>query len=260
MNAIVHLKHKHMKNILCTSLLLLATVTAGMAQNAREIVKKSDDKRMGETSSITVMSMLIKRPTYERNLAFKSWSKGTEYAMTLVTDPVQEKGQTFLKRKKEMWNWNPRISRMIKLPPSMMSQGWMGSDFTNDDLLQESSIVRDYSHKILGEETIEGHPAYKIELIPTEEAAVVWGKLILWITKDEYIQMKSEYYDEDAYLVKTELAHDIQEMDGRMLPKRFEIIPADKPQQRTIVTIEKVTFNAPIEDAFFSQQNMKRLR
>lgn len=230
------------------------------AQTAKEIVKKADDKRKGETSSITVMSMLIKRPTYERNVAFKSWTKGLEYSITLVTDPVQEKGQTFLKRKKEMWNWNPRISRMIKLPPSMMSQGWMGSDFTNDDLLQESSIVRDYAHSLKGEENLEDHVCYKIELIPTEEAAVVWGKLILWISKDEYIQIKAEYYDEDDYLVKTELAHDIQEMGGRMLPKQFEIIPADKPKQRTIVTIESIQFNVPIEDSFFSQQSMKKLR
>lgn len=230
------------------------------AQDAKEIIKKADDKRLGEISSITVMSMLIKRPTYERNVAFKSWSKGLEYSMTLVTDPVQEKGQTFLKRKKEMWNWNPRISRMIKLPPSMMSQGWMGSDFTNDDLLQESSIVRDYVHTLRGNENLEGHDCYKIELIPTEEAAVVWGKLILWISQDEYNQMKAEYYDEDDYLVKTEIAHDIQEMGGRMLPKRFEIIPADKPQQRTIVTIESIEFNVLIEDSFFSQQSMKKIR
>ncbi len=246
-------------------LLFLFTLSALLpnlkAQDAREIVKKADEQRLGETSSITVMSMVIKRPTYERNLAFKSWSKGTQYAMTLVTDPVQEKGQTFLKREKEMWNWNPRISRMIKLPPSMMSQGWMGSDFTNDDLLRESSIVKDYTHTLIATEEIEGNACYKIQLTPLEDAAVVWGKLIMWITSDgNYIQLKVEYYDEDGYLIKTELGHNITEMDGRMLPKQFEIIPAAKPQQRTVVTIESVKFNEPINDAFFSQQNMKRLR
>ncbi len=143
----------------------------------------------------------------------------------------------------------------------MMSQGWMGSDFTNDDLLRESSIVRDYTHKLIGNEEIEGHDCYKIELIPDEEAVVVWGKLIMWITSDgEYVQMKVEYYDEDEFLMKTELAHDITTMGGRILPKRFEIIPADKPQQRTIVTVESIEFNAPIEESFFSQQNMKRVR
>ncbi|SMO80980.1 Outer membrane lipoprotein-sorting protein [Saccharicrinis carchari] len=235
-------------------------VTAAVAQDAKEIVRKADEKMQGEESSIAVMTMTIKRPTYQRNLAFKNWTKGSSYAMTLVTAPAREKGQTFLKRDREMWNWNPRISRMIKLPPSMMSQGWMGSDFTNDDALKKSSIVEDYVHTLLGEEKVDRQYCYLIRLIPTEEAAVVWGKVMMWITKDEYLQMKVEYYDEDGYLAKTELAHNISTIGGRVLPSQFEIIPADKPDQRTIVNIESIEFNVPIDDSFFSQQQMKRIR
>jgi len=246
-------------SIISISALFAFTVSTS-AQDAKAIVKKADDKMQGETSSVAVMSMIIKRPTYERNLAFKAWTKGTKYSMTLVTEPVQEKGQTFLKRDREMWNWNPRISRMIKLPPSMMSQGWMGSDFTNDDALKKSSIVDDYKHTMIGEETIDDQVCHHIELIPTEEAAVVWGKVIMWISKDEFIQMKIEYYDEDEFLVKTELAHNITTMGGRVIPSQMEIIPADKPNQRTIVNIESIEFNVPIEDSFFSQQSMKRIR
>nr|WP_319399757.1 outer membrane lipoprotein-sorting protein [uncultured Carboxylicivirga sp.] len=249
---------KPLKTLLLTFIL---SVSASLqAQNAKEIVKKADDKMEGEESSISVMSMTIKRPTYERNLAFKNWTKGNKNALTLVTAPAQEKGQTFLKRDREMWNWNPRISRMIKLPPSMMSQGWMGSDYTNDDALKKSSIVDDYNHTLLGEEEIDDQLCYHIQLVPTEEAAVVWGKVIMWITKDEYLQMKVEYYDEDEFLVKTELAHNITTIGGRILPSQFEIIPADKPNQRTIINIESIEFNVPINDNFFSQQNMKRIR
>ncbi len=247
-----------MKTLLIS--LFFAISLSSSAQDAKAIVKKADDKMQGETSSISVMSMIIKRPTYERNLAFKTWTKGTKYSMTLVTDPVQEKGQTFLKREREMWNWNPRISRMIKLPPSMMSQGWMGSDFTNDDALKKSSIVEDYNHTLLGSASIDDIDCHHIQLIPTEEAAVVWGKVMMWISKDEYIQMKVEYYDEDEFLVKTELAHNITTMGGRVIPSQFEIIPADKPNQRTIVNIESIEFNTPIDDKFFSQQSMKRIR
>lgn len=249
----------HIKfNLLTLGFLSVASLIN--AQDAKSIVKKADDKMQGETSSISVMTMTIKRPTYERNISFKNWTKGTDYAMTLVTSPAQEKGQTFLKRKMEMWNWNPRISRMIKLPPSMMSQGWMGSDYTNDDALKQSSIVKDYNHTLLGEEEVDGQQCYHIQLIPTEEAAVVWGKVLMWITKDEYIQMKIEYYDEDDYLVKTELSHNITTIGSRILPSQFEIIPAEKPNQRTIVNVESIEFNPPIEDSFFSQQNMKRIR
>jgi outer membrane lipoprotein-sorting protein len=159
-----------------------------------------------------------------------------------------------------MWSWNPTINRLIKLPPSMMSQGWMGSDFSNDDLLKESSIVVDYTHKIIGDTTIEGRDCYKIELIPLENAAVVWGKIIMNISKKEYLEMKNTYYDEDGYLVKTETAFEIKVMDGRLIPSKFELVPADKPGNKTIIKMDEIQFNKPIPDAFFSQQNMKRVR
>jgi len=159
-----------------------------------------------------------------------------------------------------MWNWMPSIGRMVKLPPSMMADGWMGSDYTNDDILKESSIVVDFDHKISGSETIDGLDCWKIELLPHEEAAVVWGKIIKWISKNEYIQMKSEYFDEDEYLVKTEFASDVKIMDGRKIPGRIEIVPADKKNQKTIVIINTMKFNIPIDDSFFSQQNMKKAR
>jgi len=206
------------------------------------------------------MTMTIVRPTWERTVQFKIWTLEDDYSMTLITSPAKEKGQAFLKRETEMWNWLPSISRMIKLPPSMMAEGWMGSDYTNDDILKESSMVVDFNHKIIGNEKINGWDCWKIEMLPKEESAVVWGKIIRWISKDEYLMMKSEYFDEDEYLVKTELGLDVKSMDGRKIPSRIEIIPADKENQKTIVEINEIKFNVNIQDSFFSQQNMKRLR
>jgi len=230
------------------------------AQNAKEIVRKADEKFNGEKSSISKMEMTIVRPSWERKVAFKTWIQGHDYALTLITAPARENGQTFLKRKNEMWNWMPSINRLIKLPPSMMSEGWMGSDYTNDDILKESSIVEDYDHKITGEETINGHDCYKIELMPHEEAAVVWGKIEKWISKQTYLQMKTLYYDEEGYLIKTDLASAVKTMDDRELPTRIEIIPADEENKKTIVVLKEVKFNEPIPEGFFSQQNMKRIR
>ena len=113
----------------------------------REIIRKADEKFNGEKTSTSHMSMTIVRPTWERTIEFKNWTSGRDFALTLITAPAREKGQSFLKRENEMWNWNPTISRLIKLPPSMMSQGWMGSDYTNDDILKESSVVNDYHHR-----------------------------------------------------------------------------------------------------------------
>jgi outer membrane lipoprotein-sorting protein len=246
------------KTLLSVLLLLLNTLTA-FTQNATEIVKKADDLMQGVTSQ-SEMEMSIIRPTWQRSVTFKSWGKGRDLSMTLIISPAKEAGQSFLKLKNDMWNWNPTINRMIKLPPSMMAQGWMGSDYTNDDILKESSIVIDYNHKIIGSELISAYDCYKIELIPKEGAAVVWGKIILWISKTEYYELKAEYYDEDGNIVKTHKLSDVKFIYDRKIPTRFEIIPAGKPNHKTEVRILMSKFNIPIQDSFFSQQQMKSLK
>jgi len=246
-----------------TLLLIIPGLLSGLtvqSQDARDIIKRADEKMQGEQTSRSTMTMTIVRPTWQREISFKNWTKGRDYSLALVTAPAKEKGQSFLKRENEMWNWNPTINRLIKLPPSMMSQGWMGSDFSNDDLLKESSIVVDYTHSIIGGDEVDGQECHKIELIPLEDAAVVWGRIIKWISKDEFLQMKSMYYDEDDYLIKTELAYEIKTMDGRLIPSRFELIPEEEDGHKTIVVMDMIEFNKPIPDAFFSQQNMKKVR
>ena len=236
-----------------TSLLFAQELTAV------EIIKKADEKNRGKTSQ-GEMTMTIIRPKWERSISMKTWSKGDKYFVIYITAPAKEKGQVFLKVDREMWNWVPSISRMIKIPPSMMMQSWMGSDFTNDDLVKQSSIVVDYDHTLLAEENIRRMDCYKIELIPHEEAAVVWGKIISWITKDGFNLWRSEYYDEDGYLVNTETSSNIQQMGDRKIPTHVEMIPADDPEKKTIMDFKNLIFNQPIDDNFFSKQNMKRVK
>ncbi|NOY78615.1 MAG: outer membrane lipoprotein-sorting protein, partial [Calditrichaeota bacterium] len=163
-------------------------------------------------------------------------------------------------RKNEIWNWIPTIQRVIKIPPSMMLQPWMGSDFTNDDLVRESSIVNDYTQSILGEEKVDGRLCYKIKLTPKPEAGVVWGKVILWISKAGYLELKAEFFDEDGKLVKTMLASRVRKMGGRTIPTHLEMIPQNKPGHKTILDYRKIKFNIKIRPSFFSVQNMKRVR
>jgi outer membrane lipoprotein-sorting protein len=231
-----------------------------LAQDAKEIVRKADTKFNGEKSSYSEMTMTIVRPKYQRSITFRNWAQSNGQALTLVTAPAKEKGQTFLKSGNNLWSWNPSIQRLIKLPPSMMSQGWMGSDFTNDDILKESSMVKDYSHKLTKTEVLDGLKCFRIEMIPLENAGVVWGKIILWITTDEYFEIKSEFYDEDGFLVKTHKASKIKTFDDRKLPSVLEIIPSDEPGNKTLVVITKMTFNTSFDADFFTQQNMKRIK
>ena len=232
---------------------------AAQTMSATEIVKKADEKFNGEKSGISTMVMTIVRPAWERTVEFKSWTMGRENSLTLITAPAKDEGQTFLKRGQEMWNWNPSINRLIKLPPSMMSQGWMGSDYTNDDILKESSLVNDYTHEIAGEEMIGERLCYKIRMVAKENASVVWGHQFRWIDKKDLLVLKAELYDEDGYLVRTELGSEIKLMGGRNIPTMLELIPADEKGNKTVVIITEMKFNVPIEESFFSQQNMKRV-
>lgn len=229
------------------------------AQDIKQIVRQADEKFRG-TSSIGELTMIIERPNWSRTVSMKNWTLGNNYSLIYITTPAKEKGQVFLKRKNEMWNWVPNIERMIKIPPSMMMQSWMGSDFTNDDLVKESSMTKDYTHKLLNEEQLDGYACYKIELIPFDDAPVVWGKVLMWISKKEYHWLKAEFYDEDGYLVNTEILTNIKKMDDREMPTRLEMIPADEEGHKTILIFEKIDFDVDIKEKFFSQQNMKRIR
>lgn len=228
------------------------------AQDAKEIVKRADDKMRGKTSQAE-MVITTTRPTWTREMSVKTWMKGTDFAMILIQSPVKDKGTVFLKRKKEVWNWLPNLERSIKLPPSMMSQSWMGTDFTNDDLVKESSIVEDYEHSLVGDTLLQGRTCYIVQMIPKPEAAVVWGKLIVCIDKKDYIELHSRFYDEDGSLINVMNASDIKEMDGRLIPTRLVMIPTEKKNQKTDILYKKILFNRPIEDTFFTLDKMRNL-
>jgi outer membrane lipoprotein-sorting protein len=250
-----------MRNVITLFILFCTSIVLSAQQlSAIDIIRKADEKFNGEKSSLMVMSMTIIRPSWQRRIEFKNWTLGRDYALTLITAPAKDAGQTFLKRGNEMWNWNPSINRVIKLPPSMMSQGWMGSDYTNDDIMKESSIVQDYTHEIIGDEVIGEMNCYKIKMIAKPEAKVVWGHQVWWVEKKELLVLKAELYDEDGSLVRTELGSEIKIMDGRTIPTRLELIQAEEKGNKTIVEIKDIKFNVTIEDSFFSQQNMKRIR
>ncbi|MFQ5641200.1 MAG: outer membrane lipoprotein-sorting protein [bacterium] len=248
------------KRIIINLILLFLLSVHGFAQeSALDIVKKSDELMRGITQ-VSTYTMTVIRPQWQRTMRFKFWSEGTEKAFILMLAPAKEKGLTFLKLKTEMWNYIPKINRDVKIPPSMMMQSWMGSDFTNDDLVKESSVVDDYTHTLLGKEQLLGGEVYVVELRPTPEAAVVWDKIIEWIRVDDYVPLKAEYYNERGELIRTMLFSEIKMMGGRTLPARFELIEEKKPGKKTVLIIEDVVFDKPIPKSVFTKQNLRRAR
>lgn len=240
--------------------LILLTMSSVVAQTSGEILKTSEEKRRGVESSTATMSMTIIRPSWTRTMSMKAWSKGEDFSLILITGPAKDKGTATLKRKKEVWNYLPRIERTVKLPPSMMSQSWMGSDLTNDDLVREISLITDYDHKIIGSETVEGRTCWKIELIPHDDVAIVWGKVIMVIDQKDYLQMRTEFYDEDDELVNVMKASEVKVMGGRPIASKLELIPQDEEGHKTVLEYQSINFDKKMPEAFFSIQNMKRVK
>lgn len=229
------------------------------AQDAKEIVQKADERAKGKTSQAN-MTIQIVRPNWSREMVMKTWTKGNDLALILVTSPAKDKGIVYLKRKKEVWNWVPAIERNIKLPPSMMSQSWMGTDFTNDDLVKEASIVEDYDQSIIKDTTIDGRACYMIKMFPKPQSSIVWGKVLLCIDKKDFIMMHAEYYDEDGRLVNTMHCSDIKMLGGKLLPAKMEMIPAEKKGNKTVLIYNSLEFDRTIDDHFFTTQNMPRVQ
>ncbi len=236
-----------------------ACAQSAPGESAVEIIRKSDELTRGDTQS-GIYRMVIVRPDWERTMVFEYWSEGTEKMFIRIKEPVKERGVSFLKVEREMWQYVPRINRVIKIPPSMMLQSWMGSDFKNDDLVKESSIVEDYEHTLIGREELEQGEAYKIELISRPEAPVVWDRMLYWVRVGDYVPLRVESYNERGERVRTILYTDIREMGGRIIPARFELIEDKKPGRKTILVLDDVTFDQPISRSVFTQTNLRRAR
>jgi outer membrane lipoprotein-sorting protein len=240
-------------------LVILTWAISVVAQDAKEIVRRADEKMRGNTLQAEMVIRTV-RPSWTREITLKAWTKGTQYSMILIESPQKDEGIAFLKRQKEVWNWMPVLERTIKLPPSMMSQSWMGTDFSNDDLVKESSVLEDYDHSIIGDTVIGDRSCYRIQMLPKPEAAVVWGKLIVCIDKKDYLELNTLFYDEDDELINIMNAFDVKVMDNRLIPTRFEMIPMDKKNHKTEMIYRQVLYNRPIDNSFFSIEKMKNLK
>ena len=228
--------------------------------SAEEIVQKVDELLRAETNYFK-MKMIIYNPDWSKPRQLEMFgyeSKKDEKAFIRITAPARDRGTGFLKIGYNLWMYIPRTERVIKIPPSMMHQSWMGSDFTNDDLVRESSIVKDYVHKIV---KIEDHPEkgkiYVLELTPKPGAAVVWGKILLWIWDQGFIPLKEQFFDEEGRLINELIFSEIKEMGGRKIPTRWEMRSMTKPGHRTVMIVEEAKFNIKISPVIFTEKNLK---
>ena len=250
----------YLKSLFFSVIFLSTSVVFGQVLTAKEIIKKSEDKIRGGNQAYTEMTIEIIRPKWSREMKLKSWALGADYSMILITGPARDKGSVFLKNQKQVWGYIPKFNRITKLPPAVMSQSWMGTDLTNDDLVRESNKVDDFKYFLKPDTMIDKLSCYQIELIPNEGTNVIWGKIILFIDKVDFITLRNESYDEDNQLVNVLKASVIKIMDGVKMATKIEIIPMEEKGKKTIMTIEKLDTHQSLDATFYSKQNMKRVK
>ena len=244
--------------LLNTSLLVLLSSPL-QAQTAREIIDRVDRLLRGESSRGRI-TMEITTEHWSRSLDMEVWSLGVEHSLVRVQSPAREAGTATLKAGQEVWNYLPRVDRTIKVPPSLMMGSWMGSHFTNDDLVKESRIVDDYDFEISFEGEREGVEVWEFQLTPRPEAPVVWGRIDEQVRKADLMPTWIRYYDEDGGLVRTMTFSDYRTMGDRLVPASMLVIPADKPEEHTVLTYHELDFGINLDESFFSLRNLRARR
>ena len=236
----------------------LASEGDAPAIDAAAIVEEAFHHYRG-LASYAEMTMTIHRPEWERSQTLKAWTRGDKDSVIVITDPPRDRGNGTLKRGNQMWTFNPRVNRVIKLPPSLMGQSWMGSDFTNHDLAKTDSILVDYTHELLNMTEDDGKKVYHIRLTPKPSAPVVWGHEELVIREDA-IMLEERFYDQDGALVKTLVATDITMFDGRLLPRILTMQQADDPERYTRMEYEHLEFRESMPDRTFTEAFLRNPR
>jgi outer membrane lipoprotein-sorting protein len=237
---------------------MMVAVRTVDARDATEIVRAAVENWRG-VSSYGEMSMTIHRPSWERTMAMRAWTEGDEKSLVRVTAPKKDAGNGTLMFENNMWTYSPKVNRVIKVPSSMMSQSWMGSDFSNKDVSRSDDIIDQYDHTLVGTEEHQGHKVFVIESVPHEEAAVVWGKEILRI-RDDDVLLSEEYYDQDGVLVKVLRTLEVGEMDGRTIAVRQRMSKVDADDEWTEFRIEAVDFDVEIPGNVFTRSNLRNPR
>jgi outer membrane lipoprotein-sorting protein len=209
-------------------------------------------------SSVAVMTMSIKTPSYERAVKMKIWSKGRDYALVRVLEGgPRETGMMTLKREKQLWNYLPQAGRVMKLPTGMMGDSWMGSDFTNDDLVKGSSIATDFTAKV--EKTVEheGRKAWFVTLMPKPDAKVVWGKVEMVLDRESCIPLEQRFYDEDGALARRMTYSGIKKVGWRAFPMKLTVIPAEQGRL-TSISYETIELDVDVPDDTFSLRRLQQ--
>ena len=237
---------------------LVSPLALSTSIEPRDLIQQAMDHWRG-TSSYSEMTMTIHRPDWDRSMSMRSWTKGEKTSLVRVTKPKKDTGNGTLIKDNNMWSYSPKINRIIKIPSSMMSQSWMGSDFSNKDISKSTDIIDQYEHTLLETRQQDNHTIYVIESVPHEDAAVVWGKEIV-IVRDDYILLEQQFWDQDGILVKTMKAREIKNLGGRSVASIVRMSKQETPDEWTEMSVEDIKFDVSVNDTMFTLSNLRNPR
>lgn len=237
---------------------LLFSTSAFATEDARNIIKQAIDHFRGETS-FSVAVMTIHRPDWERSMEMKGWTEGTDKSLMRITSPAKDAGNGTLLVGDDMWSYNPKINRVIKIPSSMAQQSWMGSDFSNNDVARADDLLDKYDHTLVAKETHDNKVAYVIESVPHEDAPVVWGKEVTRI-RDDNVVLEHAFYDQNGKLVKKLSTIDIKVISGRALATSQRMQKVDVQDEWTEFALKEIRFGVKIPAGFFTLGSLSNPR
>ncbi|RLA58923.1 MAG: outer membrane lipoprotein-sorting protein [Gammaproteobacteria bacterium] len=243
--------------VLLTTTLLMPPVLAEDV-SAKDLVRQAVDHFRGLTS-YSEMTMIIHRPDWERSMTMRAWTQGDDNTLVRVTEPRKDAGNGTLMLDDNMWTFSPKINRVIKIPSSMMSQNWMGSDFSNKDISKTTDIIDQYDHTLIDQQEQDGHQVYTIQSIPHEDAAIVWGKEVL-VIRDDWVLLEQQFWDQDGVMLKTMKASDIQVMSGRMVATKLRMGKLETPGEWTELQTLDIQFGVEIASNVFTLSNLRNPR
>ncbi len=243
---------------------IIALLASGglIAETDQELIDKimtKQDELYRSSTSHAVMEMQITTPHWERTLEMEAWSEGMDKSFIVINSPAKEKGTATLRVDEEMWNYLPKTDKVMKIPPSMMMSSWMGSDFTNDDLVRETSLEEDYDAEIFHPENADSQLIY-LRLTPKEDTPTVWAKIEVAVRADDYLPVWQKFFNERDELVRIMEFKDIKEVGGKTIPTVMELTPQNEEGHKTIVRYKDVEFDIPLDDEIFSLRNLQKTR
>jgi len=247
------------KAILTLHMVLFSVLIYGAEKPDIKAIINHIDRIYRSDTSYSEMEMIVETPHWKRSMKMKAWSQGMKKTFITVLSPKKDRGISTLRKDKQMWNYFPKINKVMKIPPSMMMGSWMGSDFTNDDFVKESSMIEDYDSSFASPPESDSE-FFHLRLVPKKQTASVWGRIVIKARKKDYIPVQQTYYDEKEKKMRVIYLSDIRKIGGKMIPAMMELIPLNKKGHRTKIIYKDAKFNIKLKKDVFTLRNLQKKR